>query len=553
MVRLKLFILPEGEQLVITVHRLVADHYSFELLIEEYTRCTWFFKQQLNWNHYNQSVMLYKPGGFDVRTLTHVFDHITNQHDMLRAIYHMKEGKITQEIQAPGQHVFELEALEIYETDSASRIEKEARRMQASLNINDGPLIRLGLFHTNDGDHLLIIVHHLLIDGVSWRVLFEDFITGYTQALKGEAIQLPAKTTSYATWTQALTEYRTSYKLKREAAYWDEIDAIMDQPLSKDKQTDQRQMKSYRTIDFDLSQELSNKAIKDVPQAYQTEINDLLLAALGLSLHGWSTSREMVLHMEGHGREDIIQGLNLQRTVGWFTSLFPVVIDISGTKDLGQYLKETKERLRKIPHKGIGYGILSYQAQQDVSKPEIVFNYLGQFDHEIQTDVFQISNLSTGEVISPDAEAWYNIAFEGMMRQGKLSFEIRYNSDAYHESTIKAWSDRFITCLEDLIEHCIQKEESEKTPFDYGDPSLDLEELASIQANIEGEYESIYRLTPMQEGMLYHTLLDSQSTAYFEQFAFWVEESLDSTCLERSYIALMSDMMYFGLNLYTKA
>ena len=166
--------------------------------------------------------MLYKPDGFDVRTLTHVFDHLTNQHDMLRAIYHLEEGEITQEIQAPGQRVDELEELDIHETDSASRIEQEAGRMQASLSINDGPLIRLGLFHTKDGDHLLIIVHHLLIDGVSWRVLFEDFTTGFTQVLKGEAIQLPAKTTSYATWTQALTEYRTSYKLKKEAAYLDE-------------------------------------------------------------------------------------------------------------------------------------------------------------------------------------------------------------------------------------------------------------------------------------------------------------------------------------------
>ena len=195
--------------------------------------------------------------------------------------------------------------------------------------------------------------------------------------------------------------------------------------------------------------------------------------------------------------------------------------------------------MRKIPHKGIGYRILRYQAQQDIPKPELVFNYLGQFDHEIQTDVFQISHLSTGEVISPDAETWYNIAFEGMMRQGKLHFEIRYNSDAYHESTIKAWSDRFITCLEDLIEHCIQKEETEKTPSDYGDPSLDLEELATIQANVEGEYERIYPLTPMQEGMLYHMLLDSQSKAYFEQFAFWVEGALDIACLEKSYLALI--------------
>ena len=116
-------------------------------------------------------------------------------------------------------------------------------------------------------------------------------------------------------------------------------------------------MLSYRTIDFNLSQALSNKAIKEVPRAYQTEINDILVAALGLSLHGWSTSPEMVLHMEGHGREDIIEGVNIQRTVGWFTSLFPVVMDVSGTDDLGQYLKETKERLRKIPHKGIGYRI----------------------------------------------------------------------------------------------------------------------------------------------------------------------------------------------------
>ena len=120
------------------------------------------------------------------------------------------------------------------ESDPASRVEEEATRVQSSLNLSEGPLVGLGLFRTAEGDHLLIAIHHLVVDGVSWRILLEDFAQGYAQAEQGEAIMLPEKTTSYQAWSTGLQQYAQSKGLSRERDYWSRMEELQLKPLPQD-------------------------------------------------------------------------------------------------------------------------------------------------------------------------------------------------------------------------------------------------------------------------------------------------------------------------------
>ncbi|MBL8676442.1 MAG: non-ribosomal peptide synthetase, partial [Alphaproteobacteria bacterium] len=439
----------------------------------------WFFKNNLeDRNHFNQAVLLQSPRKIDLSHLSQVFSLLLSHHDALRFRYHQeRQGDWIQ------ASVAELEPFSVQEIDFshtlsedqlAQNIEEHASLIQQTLNIEKGPLIQVVLFNCGKekSQRLLIVIHHLVVDGVSWRILLEDLERLYSQLAKGETPFLLPKTHSYQQWAQSLKEYASSQTLQEEAPYWQKI-VESTQPLPIDFDHGPATGKSARTVVLSLTEEETSLLLQRVPKAYRTQINDILLTALVLAIGDWTGKYALTLSLEGHGREDIIKDVDLSRTIGWFTSLFPVHLSLENPTDLGEAIKTVKENLRQLPHKGIGYGILSYLTHDKLdfsrsSYPSLSFNYLGQWDNTLtQEGLFTFSRESAGRSVSEQNKQAFLLDINGEVRQGALQLFWSYSTNHYHDHTIETLAQRFIDRLRSLIDYCCQDNVFGYTPSDF--------------------------------------------------------------------------------------
>lgn len=521
----------------------------------------WFFDHiTVDPHYYNQAVMLFAPEGFQETPLRQTLHKLAEHHDALRMTFRQTEkGYEAQNAEIDQSRLYHLEVLNLKaESDPGQIIEAKADEIQGSMRLSDGPLMKAGLFQCADGDHLLIAIHHLIVDGVSWRILLEDIVSGYKQAENGQVVQLPQKTDSFQLWAKRLSEYAQSETIKQEQVYWTKIEQTEVKPLPTDFHETQTTAKDSETATVEWTKEETELLLKQANRAYNTEINDLLLTSLGLSISHWSGLEHIPIHLEGHGREQIFQDMDISRTVGWFTSLYPVVLHAQPGKEISDYIKMTKEGLRQIPDKGIGYGIARYLSGGMPSKlnPEISFNYLGQFDQDLQQHRVQLSSYSCGSDSSENQARPYVLNINGMITDGRLTLTISYSSKQYARETIKRLSETIQSRLRTIITHCVQKEQPELTPSDILLKGMSIDELDQllIQLPHAGEIENVYPLAPMQKGMLFHSLLDEDSHSYFEQASFDLQGELKidwfKASLERLFekYAVLRTRFYSGWN-----
>ena len=233
---------------------------------------------------------------------------------------------------------------------------------QAGLDLGNGPLLRAVLFHLGAGqaDRLLLVIHHLVVDGVSWRVLLEDLLTAYEQLARRQPVQLPPKTTSWQYWAQRLSEHARSEALRQELPYWLDEARRQVPPLPVDQVEGDSSAGAAETVVVTLGEEQTRALLQEVPAVYRTHINDVLLTALAQAYARWSGQGALLVDLEGHGREELFDDVDLSRTVGWFTTLYPVLLQVPPGSGPGQALQAVKEQLRAVPNRGIGYGLLRY-------------------------------------------------------------------------------------------------------------------------------------------------------------------------------------------------
>ncbi|NSB66306.1 non-ribosomal peptide synthetase [Clostridium saccharobutylicum] len=452
----------------------------------------WYLEQKTeDINYFNQAVMLYKKDGFDSNIVKKVFKKILEHHDSLRMRYKKDENGIL-------QYCNPIEEIEItiterdfrYNLDFEQEIEEETNKIHRSLNLSDGPLFGLAIFKTFEREYLLIVIHHMVVDGISWRILLEDLASGYKQELSNKEIQFPKKTDSYKEWGEKLELYANTKNALKEIDYWGAIENTQVESLPKDKIIDKNMVADSKVVHVTLSEQKTEQLLRDVNKAYNTEVNDILITALCLTVKNWTDKDNVIINLEGHGREEIIEDIDITRTVGWFTSMYPVIFDMSKSEEISYQIKNIKETLRNVPNKGIGYGILKYLTDGSSKKgiefnkkAEICFNYLGQFDIQEDTEMFSISSLSTGESISEKLEKEFAIEINGKVLEGKLALDINYNKNEYYEETINTFAENYIRNLENILDHCVDKDTVELTPSDFGDEDiLSIEELDNINS-----------------------------------------------------------------------
>ncbi len=508
---------------------------------------SWFFEQSFeSKHHFNQSVMLYRKQGFNEEALRKVFDRLVEHHDSLRIVVREKAGRIVLLNRGLEGKLYSLEVKDFTSMESSRKaVEEEAGKLQSCMDLRQGPLVNAGLFRTKDGDYLLLAIHHLVVDGISWRILFEDISTGYRQAIRSEEIYFTEKTDSFKEWSEKLYTYADSEELQKEIEYWSALEQIDIKPIPREHTVTGRKYKDSDQVEMELDEIQTSRLIKEVNKAYNTEINDILLTALGETIAEWTGEDRVLINLEGHGREEIVPDIDISRTVGWFTTQYPVILDMRDTGSLPSQLKSVKESLRSIPKKGIGYGILKYQTilqDEGILKfnlnPEISFNYLGQFDQDIDNEIFTISDISTGETISPEMPRPYCIDVNGRINDGKLRLSFAYHKDEYEKSTMNKLAENFKRSLMQLIEHCVSRDYTELTPGDLSSRNITVSEVEAVYREMEDwrqHITDIYSLTPMQTGMLYHFLREKDSPAYFEQAVIVLKGSVDKDTFERAF------------------
>ncbi|MGG6314127.1 condensation domain-containing protein, partial [Paenibacillus macerans] len=451
----------------------------------------WFFERDFTErHHWNQSIMLHAPSGFEPGWVRQTLLRLLEHHDALRIAFRHQDDRIVQynEGLTPNEEAFGLEVVDLRGVnDAAERISARAGQLQGSHDLSRGPLLKAAIFQTEQGDHLLLAIHHLVVDGVSWRILLEDFVSGYRQASRGERILFQEKTNSFKDWAAALTAYADTEGFLKQRDYWRNLETAHVLPLPKDNLAPVRKAKDAGAESFELSTEETRLLLTKVHEPYGTEMNDILLCALGLAIREWTGEPTLAINLEGHGREEILPGLNVSRTVGWFTAQYPIVLEIDRFAPLPDLIKTVKETLRGVPHKGVGYGILRYltdeahkQELQFGLAPEISFNYLGQFDQEVQTELFGPSPYDMGPQTSRESESVYALNFSGLVQGGRLIVTCSFNKQQYLRSTIMQRMDAFKLHLLELIEHCSAKEEREFTPSDFSAGNLRMEDVGDI-------------------------------------------------------------------------
>lgn len=361
----------------------------------------WFFAQNLpEPHHFNQSLLLEVPPKLEPSLLSALVQQLLVHHDALRLRFVQSDSGWEQINATPGDTIpfCYVDLSTIPEAEQPAAIATTATSLQVSLDITSGPIMRVALFAlgTDKPSRLLIVIHHLAVDGVSWRILLEDLETAYQQVSRGEKIQLRPKTTSFKHWAQKLTAYAQSDTAKQKLNYWQSISRKHITRLPIDYVLGANTVASTRIVSVSLSAEDTRTLLQEIPKAYKTQINDILLTALVQAFSKWTGGNSVLLNFEGHGREDLFDDVDLSRTVGWFTTIFPVLLELKAADNLGDAIESIKEQLRAVPKRGIGYGVLRYlSGDADITsqlsakpQPEVSFNYLGQFDWGTQANSF---------------------------------------------------------------------------------------------------------------------------------------------------------------------
>jgi non-ribosomal peptide synthase protein (TIGR01720 family) len=447
----------------------------------------WFFEQGFtDQHHWNQAVLLELPNGGQPAFIEAVIKHLLAHHDALRARFNHSDQGWTQQIEELNDKppIAWIDLSTMTELERAHAIESECAQAQTTLNLSAGPLLRVVGFSSGAGNvsRLLIVIHHLLTDVVSWRIFLEDFVTAYGQLSANQPIALPAKTTSYQQWSNRLAELAQSDVIKADLAYWLEQSRKAVARLPVDFAGGVNTVATADSVSVFLSIEETTALLQDVPSVYRTQINDALLTAFARAVRRWTGKRALLVDVESHGREVIANDLDLSRTVGWFTSVFPVVIELDGS-DLRVAIKSVKEQLRRIPRNGFSYGLLRFLSNDGISadqalQPEIGFLYLGQFDQELSDSApIRLAKESSGPTQSAKEQRSHLLDFEARVAGGQLQASLTYSRSLHRRETIGRLADAFIEELRALINHCQSAQEISYSPSDFPDAELNQQEL----------------------------------------------------------------------------
>ncbi len=427
-----------------------------------------FFEQPLpQRDHFNQAVFLGAPA-LDPIALDRCARALVRHHDALRLRFDLEHGQWRQSYSdAEGQVFISIDLAAVPEVRQTPAVESAARVLQASLNLARGPVMRAAHFHLGGaaGDRLLIVIHHLAVDAVSWRVLLEDLDTLYRQAQRRQPLRLPPKTNSYRQWSEALAALANSEPVRQERRAWltqaREQSREWGHHLPRDVAGGANTVASERTVRRLLTADRT-AALLRAPAASQVGVRDLLLTGLAEALAAWTGQFEWLVEMEDHGRvEELVAGIDLSRTVGWFTCFYPFALRYSADASPVDAARAIAAALRSIEPRRMTYGLLRYLADdapdagslRALPALEIRFNYLGVFDALFpDTSPFGPCAESAGPWRAASGSRTHVIEIDCAIVERQLRVDVRYSANLHRAATIETFADQVMRFVNVLID-----------------------------------------------------------------------------------------------------
>ncbi|HEX6291087.1 MAG TPA: condensation domain-containing protein, partial [Herpetosiphonaceae bacterium] len=442
----------------------------------------WFFNKILvDRHHWNMDVLLATQPGVDPALLNEIIQHLMVHHDGLRLCYTQVDGTWQQDNAAPGAPVpFSVVDLsDLPPAEQPVALDRAATELQVSMILDQPPLFRAAFFNLGPDrpGRLYMVMHHLIVDAFSWRVLLEDIQTAYQQLSAGQPIQLPSKTTSYQHWAERLVAHAQSETLRQELPYWLSFDRVPT-PLPRDLSDGANTVASNRVVPIMFSPEETRALLQEVPKRYNARMHETILAAIGYAVARWTGDSTVRIDVEGHGREELFSDVDMTRTVGWCPSISPVQLDLDGADTPAAALIRTRDQNRQIPQRGVGYGMLRYLSQDAETRQrlaalpeaEVMLNYFGQFDQVVASSaIFQhMAAEPTGPAGSGNGNRFTVLFVVGQIMQGQLSVLFHYSENLHHRSTIQRVADDFQQMMRSLIGAEPHDEAGAGRPADVG-------------------------------------------------------------------------------------
>ncbi|GCD40788.1 non-ribosomal peptide synthetase [Streptomyces paromomycinus] len=459
----------------------------------------WFFEQQLaDAHHYNQAVLVdVTAGALDLDLLARARDAVVRHHDALRNRFTDGPNGRRQRTSPPEERGAPVEHLDLTDWEPSNWAKAVATvqdRAQRSLDLTDGPLLRMVYldYGGQRADQLYTVIHHTAVDGVSWRVLMEDLQRAYEALRAGHDVGLPPKTTSYKEWISRITQHADAGPTRAELDYWARQTEPPVVPLPRDHDGDNTEA-GARTVLAELTREETTTLVRDVHATHRADVHEVLLSALATACAPWTGPGSLLVDVEGHGREELFDDVDISRTIGWFTAMYPLRLDVPPTGG-ADALPAVKEQVRSVPRHGIGYGLLRYLSSDgavrarlgDGCRAEIVFNYLGQADasHAPQA-LFTLSGDPVGASHGPAQHRRHLLNINAIVADGRLRVEFTYGEAVHDARTIEALAARFTAAVRQALDDC-RTGQVRLDPSDFPDIDLTQQELDDLFEELEG-------------------------------------------------------------------
>jgi amino acid adenylation domain-containing protein/non-ribosomal peptide synthase protein (TIGR01720 family) len=402
---------------------------------------------------FSQALMLEVEPSLRQDCLDQALQELVEHHDALRLQCIGRQGPVLLPPR-PGLAVSRVTLAGMSEAEEEAVIERISQQLLREVSLEDGVMIRAAYFDGGDRARLLLIVHHLVIDGVSWRILAEDLATLYRRATGERVAPLAAKTTSIRQWAARLCEV-TQTEAIRELDHWlavgESEGSVL--PLDRTAPGGRNIVATERVINAPLTAEETRILLFDVPQQLNAQMNAVLLTAIARSL---GVAAPLHIMLEGHGRAPPFDDIDLSRTVGWFTTEFPVRLDGIATDDPVAALAAVEQQLRAVPNGGLGYGMLRYLHPEAAVRarvealpmPDISLNYLGQLDREkLPPPLLRFDEGRSRLLQNPADRRNFLLEIEAVVDDELLKLKWKYSAHFHDATTIDIWADR---CLQEL-------------------------------------------------------------------------------------------------------
>ncbi len=537
---LALVALPVSEAAVIVEEQVIEDVPLTPI------QCEFFALKAPNPHHWNQAVLLETRAGLTAAALAEAWRSVTRRHASFRLRFQQAAGGWKQRLAPPsvGSTAFEVVDLQGVSTEKRpGAIEQAANAAHGRLDISEGPLARAVYFDAgaNAAGRLLCVAHHLCIDGVSWRILLDE-LGQMAEALAAAAtVELPPPTTSFPAWASHVPKLAASPETRAESDYWRGVATAVTARLPLDYADGHAGNREDDTASVvtQLTIEETDLLLRAAPAVARSRVEEVLLSALLAAAQDWTGADEMRVHLEGHGR-DYADAPDLSRSLGWFTTLYPILIESGREADAAARLRNVKEALRAVPRHGIGYGWLRHVGRDDAlvtaSPAQISFNYLGRLDLALESEgPFRPAAEPAGREHAPDSPRAHLLDVVAAVAADGLRVQWIFSQRVHRRETIARVGERFAAEVRALLGQFRTAGGQFSIAADFPLARLSSGDLSRVLER-RGE-QDVWPLAPLQEGMLVHALHDGIAGMYGQQLAFELRGEPDPAALARAWRA----------------